>query len=73
MQMDEVRVRVLPDGRLSRADAAKFLGLASGTPANWYSRGRVRDRSAWAAACSTTYKIWRHSATAAQGRRPEWQ
>ena len=39
MQIEEVRVRVLPDGRLSRADAARFLGLAPGTLANWDSRG----------------------------------
>jgi len=38
--IDQVRVRILPDGRLTRADAAKFLGLAPGTLANWDSQGR---------------------------------
>ena len=32
---EQVRVRVLPDGRLSRRDAAKFLGLAPKTLAMW--------------------------------------
>lgn len=39
MHLEEVKVRVLPDGRLSRADAAKYLGLAPGTLANWDSKG----------------------------------
>jgi hypothetical protein len=34
-----VKVRILPDGRLTRVDAATFLGLATGTLANWESRG----------------------------------
>lgn len=39
MQLEEVKVRILPDGRLSRADAAKFLGIAAGTLANWETHG----------------------------------
>lgn len=39
MQIEEVRVRILPDGRLTRADAAKFLGMTPGTLANWEVRG----------------------------------
>jgi hypothetical protein len=38
-QIDEVRVRVLPDGRISRADAAAFLGLRPKTLADWKCRG----------------------------------
>jgi len=37
--MENVNVSVTPDGRLSRTDAAKFLGLSSKTLANWLSRG----------------------------------
>lgn len=33
--LEEVKVRVLPDGRLTRFDAARFLGVAAGTLANW--------------------------------------
>jgi hypothetical protein len=32
-------IRVLPDGRLSRADAATFLGLRPKTLASWHSLG----------------------------------
>ena len=35
--METVRIRVPPDGRVSRADAATFLGLAAKTMAD-YSR-----------------------------------
>lgn len=33
--IEQVRVRVLPDGRVSRADAAQFLGIEAKTLANW--------------------------------------
>ena len=33
--IDQVRVRVLPDGRLSRKDAAAYLGRAEKTLAMW--------------------------------------
>lgn len=39
MGLDEVKVRVLPDGRVSRADAARFLGLATATMAAWSVKG----------------------------------
>lgn len=38
MDVDQIRVKVLPDGRVSRADAARFLGLAPGTLATWSSK-----------------------------------
>lgn len=37
--VDNVRVRVLPDGRVSRSDAAAFLGVAPKTMACWASLG----------------------------------
>lgn len=37
--IDQVQVRVLPDGRLSRTDAAAFLGLKPKTLAEWHCRG----------------------------------
>lgn len=36
---EQSRVRVTPDGRLSRRDAATFLGLAVGTLAQWAFQG----------------------------------
>ena len=33
--MEQVRVRVLPDGRMTRRDAAKYLGIAVKTVAMW--------------------------------------
>ncbi len=33
--VEQVRVRVLPDGRMSRKDAAKYLGRAEKTLAMW--------------------------------------
>ena len=33
--VDRVRVRVLPDGRMTRADAARYLGVEPKTLANW--------------------------------------
>lgn len=39
MKLEEVRVRILPDGRVPRADAARFLGLANATLAAYVVRG----------------------------------
>ena len=33
--IDQVRVRVLPDGRMTRRDAAQYLGIAVKTVAMW--------------------------------------
>ena len=33
--IERVRVRVLPDGRMTRRDAAKYLGIAVKTVAMW--------------------------------------
>jgi len=38
--LDRVRVRVLPDGRLSREDAAKYLGVKAKTLATWSCLGK---------------------------------
>lgn len=38
--IEMVRVRVLPDGRLDRNNAAKYLGLQPKTLANLESRGK---------------------------------
>ena len=40
MNVDQVRVRVLPDGRLTRRDAARYLGVAVKTLAMWAIDGR---------------------------------
>ena len=37
--LEQVRIRVLPDGRVSRADAATYLGRSAKTMADWYSKG----------------------------------
>ncbi|AEG50059.1 hypothetical protein Sphch_2398 [Sphingobium chlorophenolicum L-1] len=37
--MEFINVTVTPDSRLSRNDAASFLGLSSKTLANWAFRG----------------------------------
>ena len=37
---DRVRVRVLPDGRLTRDDAAKYLGRQPKTLAMWQLQGK---------------------------------
>lgn len=39
-QIERVRVRVLPDGRLSRSDAAKYLGRAKKTLEMWALQGQ---------------------------------
>ena len=38
--VEEVRVRVLPDGRMSREDAAKYLGYEPKTLAMWSLEGK---------------------------------
>lgn len=35
VEMDRVRCRVLPDGRMTRRDAAAYLGFAEKTLAMW--------------------------------------
>ena len=35
IQIEHVKVRVLPDGRMTRRDAAKYLGVAVKTVAMW--------------------------------------
>jgi len=37
---EQVRVRILPDGRLCRRDAATYLGTAEKTLAMWAVQGR---------------------------------
>lgn len=37
---ERVRIRILPDGRMSRRDAARYLGLAEKTLAIWACEGR---------------------------------
>lgn len=39
MSVEHVRVRILPDGRLGRKDAAAFLGLRPKTLAEWARLG----------------------------------
>ena len=38
--IEQVRVRVLPDGRMSRKDAAKYLGMSVKTLACWALLGK---------------------------------
>ncbi len=38
--IEQVRVRVLPDGRLTRKDSAKYLGRAEKTLAMWAMEGK---------------------------------
>lgn len=33
--VEQVKVRVLPDGRMTRRDAARYLGVEDKTLANW--------------------------------------
>jgi Helix-turn-helix domain len=37
---EQIHVRVLPDGRMTRHDAAQYLGLKSHTLANWQVAGK---------------------------------
>ena len=38
--LDHVRVRILPDGRLTREDAARYLGMRPKTLAMWTLDGK---------------------------------
>ncbi len=38
--IEQVRIRVMPDGKVSRKDAAAFLGRAPKTLAEWSVAGR---------------------------------
>jgi hypothetical protein len=40
VSVELVRVRQLPDGRFTRDDAAKYLGLATKTLAIWATQGK---------------------------------
>ena len=39
VEVEHARVRVLPDGRMSRRDSAAYLGMAEKTLAQWKSQG----------------------------------
>jgi hypothetical protein len=38
--LEAIRVRVLPDGRMSRRDTARYLGLSEKTLAMWRMEGK---------------------------------
>ncbi len=38
--IEQVTVRVLPDGRMSRKDAANYLGVKEKTLAMWHMKGK---------------------------------
>lgn len=38
--IERIRVRILPDGRMTREDAARYLGLKPKTLAQWQMQGR---------------------------------
>jgi hypothetical protein len=40
IQVEQPRVRVLPDGRMTRRDAATYLGIAEKTLAMWAVVGK---------------------------------
>jgi hypothetical protein len=40
VSVDAVRVRVLPDGRMDRDNAARYLGRAAKTLAQWKTNGK---------------------------------
>ena len=40
LETERLRIRILPDGRLSRKDAAAYLGLSAKTLATWAMTGR---------------------------------
>ena len=40
LQTVEVKVRILPDGRMTRRDAARYLGNAEKTLAMWELQGK---------------------------------
>lgn len=41
--LEQVRVRILPDGRMTRRDAATYLGMAEKTVAMWAMDGKGPD------------------------------
>ena len=43
--IDKVNVRVLPDGRMTRRDAARYLGYEPKTLAMWHLEGKRSWRS----------------------------
>ena len=45
VRVDQVMVRILPDGRMTRRDAAKYLGLAEKTLAMWEMQDPARLNS----------------------------
>ena len=40
VQTKEVKIRILPDGRMTRRDAARYLGNAEKTLAMWELQGK---------------------------------
>lgn len=38
--MEPIKIDVLPDGRVKRRDAARFLGVSPKTMAEWQSHGK---------------------------------
>ena len=38
--IDRVRIRVLPDGRVTRRDSAIYLGVSQKTLAQWQTQGK---------------------------------
>jgi hypothetical protein len=53
-ELEVVRVRVLPDGRLGRKNAALYLRRSPKTLAQWALHGKARHRTISAAGPSTT-------------------
>ena len=40
IELEEVEVEILPDGRMNRKNAAKYLGCRKNTLAIWHSQGK---------------------------------
>ena len=40
--ISQTRVRVLPDGRMTRQEAARYIGIAPKTMATWQMEGKLR-------------------------------
>ncbi len=40
VEIEHVRIRVLPDGRMTRRDAAAYLGVSEKTMAMWALQGK---------------------------------
>ena len=68
-EVDEIRVRLLPDGRMTRADAARYLGLQPKTLSMWRLQGKG-PRVTRVGACSTSSPTWIPSSAAKQRRHP---